>query len=263
MYKKAIVQGENPTLCYFNLANAYYKMDSIAQAIVYYKASLSGAPDFFRGHLNLAIAYYGLDEPTECIAYATRALTLEPDNPKALLVLGAAYRKVQAYPEAITAFERLAGGCPDMEEPYTALGEMYRELNDPQEAVRWFEQYPAAGKYQAAILLNLADIYESANDLVKARYYLRKSFEKDTSRQWTYYRSVLLDEKAGNLLLAFEEAEKGVVFFPKFADLAVLGGTIAVKLEKFDKARYYYEIARQNGSANAIIGLENLRLRGN
>ena len=48
-YKRAARQGENPTLCYFNLANAYYQLDSIAQSIVYYQASVAGAPGIFQG----------------------------------------------------------------------------------------------------------------------------------------------------------------------------------------------------------------------
>jgi tetratricopeptide (TPR) repeat protein len=259
LYKKAIHYGENPTLCYFNLANAYYRLDSVAQAVVYYKASLTDAPEFFKGRLNLAIACYALDEQAECIMYATQALALEPDNQKALLTLAAAYRKIHAYPEAIVAFERLAERFPEMEEPIVALGEMYRELDDQEDAVRWFEQYPQTGKNYAAVLLLLADISESGKDLVRARYYLRKSFEKDTTRQWTYYRFVALDEKAGNMLLALEEAENGVKRFPRFAELALLAGTISFKLEKFDKARRYFEIARDNGSAHGVIGLTNVR----
>jgi tetratricopeptide (TPR) repeat protein len=261
LYKQAVRHGENPTLCYFNLANAYYRMDSIAQAIVYYKASLTDAPEFFKGRLNLAIACYALDELAECITYATQALSLEPDNQKALLTLAAAFRKARAYPEAIVSFERLARSFPEMEEPYVALGEMYRELDDPQEAVRWFEQYPQTGKNYTAVLLFLADISESGNDAVRARYYLRKSFEKDTTRQRTYYRFVTLDEKAGNTLLALEEAENGVERFPRFAEIALLAGTIALKLEKFDKARRYFEAARDNGSAHGVIELTNLRYR--
>jgi tetratricopeptide (TPR) repeat protein len=261
LYKKAASLGENPTLCYFNLANAYYRMDSVAQAAVYYKASLTGAPEFFKGRLNLAVACFALDEMAECIAYATAALALEPDNPKALLTLAAAYRKARAYPEAIASFERLAGRFPEMEEPYVALGEMYRELDDPQEALRWFEQYPPGGRNYPAVLLYLADISESVNDLPRAGYYLRKSFGIDTSRQWTYYRFVALDEKAGNALFALEEAEKGVERFPRFAQLALLAGTIALRLEKFDKARRYFETARDNGSAQGAIGLYNLKAR--
>jgi tetratricopeptide (TPR) repeat protein len=261
LYKKAILQGENPTLCYFNCGNAYYRMDSIAQAIVYYKASLTDAPEFFKGRLNLAIACYALDELAECITYATQALTLSPDNQKALLTLAAAYRKARAYPEAIVAFERLAVRFPEMEEPIIALGEMYRDLDDPEEAIRWLEQYPHNGKNYAASLFSLAEISESANDLPRARYYLRKSFDKDTTKQWAYYRFVALDERAGKTLLAFEEAETGVARFPRFAELALLAAAMALKLEKFDKARRYFEIARDNGSAHAVIGLDKVRYR--
>ena len=261
LYKKAVRQGENPTLCYFNCGNAYYRMDSIAQAIVYYKASLTDAPEFFKGRLNLAIACYALDELAECISYAMQALTLEPDNQKALLTLAAAYRKAHAYPEAIVAFERLSARFPEMEEPIMTLGEMYRDLDDPEEAVRWLEQYPHNGKNYAAALFSLAEISESNNDLTRARYYLRKSFEKDTTKQWTYYRFVTIDERAGNTLLAFEEAETGVQRFPRFAELALFTAAMAFKLEKFDKARRYFEIARDGGSAHAVIGLDNLRYR--
>ena len=261
LYKKAIRSGENPTLCYFNLANAYYRMDSVAQAVVYYKASLTDAPEFFKGRLNLAVACYALDEIAECITYATQALMLDPDNRKALLTIAAAYRKARAYPEAIVAFERLSRRFPEMEEPIAALGEMYRELDDPNEAVRWFEQYPQTGKNYPEALLFLAEISETNNDLVRARYYLRKSFEKDTTKQWTYYRLVILDEKAGNVLCALEEAEEGVERFPRFSEIALLAGTIAFKLEKFDKARRYFKIASDNGSAHGVIGLSNVRSR--
>jgi len=261
LYKKAAVSGENPTLCYFNLANAYYRLDSIAQAIVFYKASLVGAPEFFRGRLNLAIAYYALDELGECIACATQALDLEPGSQKALLTLAAAYRKAGAYPEAITAFERLALLAPESEEPPLALGQMYRDLDDPKESLRWFEAYPQNGKSAAAVLLCLADIYESENDRSRARYYCEKAFQKDTTKQWIYYRMVTIDEKTGNTLVAFEESKQGVDRFPRFAEIALLAGAIAFKLERFEDARYYYRIAGENGSAGALIGLENVRTR--
>src|SRR5690606_28416596 len=57
LYKKAIVEGENPGLAYYNIANAYYSLDSLAQAVVYYKATIKFAPEFFRGYLNLATVY--------------------------------------------------------------------------------------------------------------------------------------------------------------------------------------------------------------
>lgn len=43
-YKKAVARGENPTLCYFNLANTYYQTNQLSQAIVYYRASIPVQP---------------------------------------------------------------------------------------------------------------------------------------------------------------------------------------------------------------------------
>jgi tetratricopeptide (TPR) repeat protein len=259
LYKKAIASGENPTICCFNLANAYYQLDSIAQAIVYYKASLAGAPEFFRGRLNLAIAYYSIDEIGECIGWATQALHLEPDNPKALLTLAAAYRKAGAFPEAIAHFERLALLSPESEDPPLALGQMYRELDDPQEALRWFNAYPHNGNNAAAVLLCIADIYESENNLGRARYYCRQSFQKDTTKQWIYYHIVTLDEKTGNALVALEEARQGSERFPRFSEIALLAGSIAFRLERYEEALTYYRKAAEGGSAAALIGMENIR----
>jgi tetratricopeptide (TPR) repeat protein len=87
LYKKASLSGENPAICYFNLGNAYFQLDSIPQSIVYYQATVSLAPDFFRGHLNLAISYYNLDDLGRSIASVKRALEIEPENEKALLLL--------------------------------------------------------------------------------------------------------------------------------------------------------------------------------
>ena len=259
LYKKAISAGENPTLCYFNLANAYYLLDSIAQAIVYYKAGLDDAPRFFRCRLNLAIAYYAIDELGECIAQMTEALALEPDNQKALMTLAFAYRKLCAYPQAVTYFERLAQLAPEREEAPLNLGLLYRDLDDPREAVQWFDAYPASGKNAATVLSYCADMSEAMGDTVKARYYCVKAFQKDTTKQWTYYRIVTLDEKTGNTLVAFEEAKQGVEKFPRFGDMALLAGSMALRLENYDEARRYYQVALANGCPGAATGLENVK----
>jgi len=261
LYKKAISAGENSAFCYFNLANAYYQIDSVAEAIVYYNAAINEAPRFFRGRLNLAIAYYAVDELGECIAQANRALELEPDNQKAILTLAMAYRRLGAYPQAITCFERLAQIAPQREEAPLNLGLLYRDLDDPQEAIAWFNAYPSSGKNIAAALLYCADAYETMGDHVKARYYCVKSFQKDTTKQWTFYRIVNLDEKTGNNLVAFEEAKQGVERFPRFGDLALLAGSMAFKLQRYGEAKRYYENALASGAPGAVSGLENVRTR--
>jgi hypothetical protein len=47
---------------------------------------------------------------------------------------------------------------------------------------------------------------------------------------------------------------------PSFAELALLGGNLAFELERLDEAQRLYTLARNNGSAGAVVGLENIRI---
>jgi tetratricopeptide (TPR) repeat protein len=258
-YKKAAAGGENPSLCYFNMANACFQLDSIPRAIVYYLSCVAGAPDFFRGYLNLGIAYFTLDDAGQSIAALTRALSIEPDNVKASLVLAAAYRKAGGVKESAALFEKIVEKYPETEDAWIALGEMYRELNDPEDAARLLSRYPAGGKNQAYVQLLLADIAEDRRDYQSAIYYLRKSFELDSSKRWIYYRMVSLYRETGSLHVALQEARSGLAIFPDFADLALLAGNCAFDLELYEQAEHFYADAGKMGSAGAIVGLENIR----
>jgi tetratricopeptide (TPR) repeat protein len=259
-YRKAALEGENPALCYFNMANAYFQIDSIPQSIVYYKSCIGYAPDFFRAHLNIAIAYYSINELGECIAHISRALDLEQGDEKALLICAAAFRSAGANPEAAATFEQLLLLHPDNDDAYLSLAEIYREIGDPDEAVKWLTKYPKDGKNEPYINIMLAEMYEEREDLARAIYHLKQCWDKDTSKKWAFHRIVTLMLKQGNNLVALEQAENGLSVMPNFAELALLAGNIAFEAGLYDKAERLYSQARENGSAGAVIGLENIRL---
>lgn len=259
LYKKAASEGENKAICYFNCANAYFQLDSLPQSVVYYKACLGYAPDFFRGHLNLAIVYFTLEDIGECIASISRALELKPDDDKALLIRAVCYRKAGAIPEAITAFESLIAKFPDKEDAYIALAEMYRDLDDNQASIEWLLKYPESGKNEVYVDYMLSDIYEQENNLERALYYSKRTLEKEPDNRNLYYRICVLLEKTGNDLVALEEVKRGVEQFSGFSDLAVFGGNIAMKYEKLDVAQRLYTIASTSGNPYGVVGLENVR----
>ncbi|MBD3420172.1 MAG: tetratricopeptide repeat protein [Chitinivibrionales bacterium] len=260
LYRQAALAGENPALCYFNMANAYFQSDSLPQSIVYYKSSLIYAPDFFRGYLNLAIAYYTLEDMGATIAQIRRALELKPGHEKATLILAASYRKAGARPQAIAAFERLLEINSENEEAYLQLAEMYRELADDQAASDWLLQYPEKGQNKQYVYALLADIYEKKGDLSRTLFYLKESFELDKSNKWTFFRMVNVLIEMGNDLVALEEAGRGLELFPDFAELALVAANVAFEHEKWNEAERFYLVAQDNGSANAVIGLENIRI---
>jgi hypothetical protein len=69
----------------------------------------------------------------------------------------------------------------------------------------------------------------------------------------------MLDVKSGNIMVALDNAKQGVERFPKFAEIALLAGNIAFNAEKYYEAEIYYRLAKENGSVQAIAGLENVR----
>jgi|WetSurMetagenome_2_1015567.scaffolds.fasta_scaffold26184_4 tetratricopeptide (TPR) repeat protein len=259
LYKKAAVEGENPALCYFNAANALFQMDSLARALVYYRACMNLAPDFFKAYLNLAVVYYSLNDIGNCIAVMRHGLELDPAHKKGLLILAAAYRASGAIAQSIAVFEDLARLYPDMEEPYVAIGEMYRDLDDPDMAAKWFMQYPPGGKNLGYVSMALADIFESTGDLGRACYYLDQSFSLDKTKKWALFRLAKIQRAMGNDLVALETARDGMERFPDFPDIALVAGGIAFDHGWLDEAERCYAAASKLGSANAVIGLENVR----
>lgn len=259
-YKKAVKNGENQTLCNFNCANAYFQLDSLPQSIVYYKESIGSAPDFFRGYLNLAIAYYSLDDLGECIAAIYRALDFEPENEKCRMILGSCYKQLNENAKAAVVFEQILEDYPEREDLYISLGEIYRDMGDQYEAAKWLLYYPAGGKKTGYVFQLLSDIYEKTGDKEKCLYYMQKSFEFTPENKWLYYRIVLTIQSLGNEFMAFEEAKRGLVLFNDFAELALLAGNSAFKQEMYGQAKVYYEKAESLGLAQALIGLENIKI---
>jgi len=259
LYKKAYFSGENPAICYFNLGNAYFQLDSVSKSIVYYQATVSSAPDFFRGHLNLAISYYSLEDLGRCVASVKRALEIEPENEKALLLLGTCYRRLKANSEAIIIFEHLVRLNPQKDEPYIAIAEIYKDLLDNDEALKWLSKCPESGKNENYVNLLKAEIYEESQNMEKALFYLTTAFNKNRNDKWLLYRIVSLHLGMGNDLVALQQAASGLEQFPDFAELAVLAGEICFKKQKYEEAKRFFTIAKLNGSASGERGLQNLR----
>jgi len=259
-YRQAAIGGENPALCYFNMANAYFTMDSLPESILYYRLCTGYAPDFFRAHLNLAVTYYTLQDYGAAIASLRRALSIDPQHLKAQLILATSYRELQSYPEAIATFEQIAEQDEQNHEAILALAEMYRELGDEQEAISWLQRYPQTAPNGAYASIVLADIYENRGELEQAFYFLQKSYAEDSSNRWVFYRMVLLQKQMGNPLVALELAQQGLEVLREFTDLLLVAGNLAFDAGKLEQARHYYQRARQQGSASAVVGLENIRL---
>ncbi|HMD68730.1 MAG TPA: tetratricopeptide repeat protein [Chitinivibrionales bacterium] len=258
LFHKAAGEGETPALCYYNMANAYFQLDSLAEAVVYYRACIQNAPDFFKANFNLAVCYYQLNDLGRCLASIKRTLELDPTHQKALLIQAATLRRVGAVAKAVAAFENIIRLYPQVEEAYIALGEMYRDIGDADEAIKWLESFPLNGKNTLYVDLLLADLYEKARDVSRSISYLAMAFNLDTTKQWTLHRIAQLQLQFGNQLVALETCRDGMRRFPNFADMAVLAGSIAFDRQRIDEAEQFFSLGAKNGSPSAVVGLTNV-----
>lgn len=258
-YRKAAVSGESPALCYFNAANAYYQLDSLAQAVVCYRACIAAAPQYINGYLNLAVVYHSLNDLGACIATARRLMKLDPENQKGRLLLACSYRETGCLTEAIIEFEKLAATYPSMDEPSVALGEIYRDLYDFEMARKWLTSYPANGRHAVYVYNILADISEQQGDQAQTLFYLQKVYSLDTTASSVLYRIVNMQVSLGNDLVAYETVREASERFSRSADIAMLGGNIAFTHGWIEEAEQWYTKAQKLGSAQGVVGLQNVR----
>lgn len=259
LYRQALREGESPAMCYYNAANACYRIDSLPLAIVYYRACVNNAPEFTKGHLNLAICYFALNDYGNCIAEVKTVLVREPVNEKALLLHAEALRRCGVIAEAAVAFEKCIRHYPKNMQPYTALGEIYRDLGDPVEAVRWLEMIPPESEKRAGHYLLLADLYEEMGDTARVLYELDRAFDSDRSGRWILYRKAQLQEKAGKRYVALATCKACLELFPDFSEIASLAGTIALEAGLIDEAEKLFVKGAALGSAASVVGLTNVR----
>jgi len=257
-YRRALDQGANPSMAWFNLGNTYYRIDSVAAAAVCYQSALQEAPDFCRAHLNLGILYYNMDLLGPAAAALERARACDPANAQALLILAAVYHRLEPYAAAVPLAGPVAVLEPGRHEPYFLLFEINRELGDWTEARSWLERWPdslghAADKYQ--MLGELAEEYAGPRE---AAVYLRRLIEIAPDRRWGWFRLVrcLLEQDA--VLSGLELAEEALERFRDFAELALLAGNRAFDEGYLRRAEGFYRAAYRIGSPGGAVGIQNL-----
>jgi tetratricopeptide (TPR) repeat protein len=121
-------------------------------------------------------------------------------------------------------------------------------------------KYPEHKERYDHVLLLMADIHKELKKNDEALYFMRKAFDLNQGNKWLAFQIAELYNNSGNRFVALEFIERSLTKFPAFQELALLGGKIAFDLGEYDRAERHFVLAKSLGSANAVIGLDNLRL---
>jgi hypothetical protein len=90
---------------YRNLADAYYHLGRLDEAIADNEKALALNPDYIDAHFNLALALYDKGDHDGAIAHFRRVLALNPNFGPAHMLLGAILMEAGRKAEAVTEFE--------------------------------------------------------------------------------------------------------------------------------------------------------------
>lgn len=258
LYRSALRQRENPALAWYNLGNTLYQLDSVPAAISAYKAALREAPDFFRPYLNLGILYYNLGDMAAAITVLTRGRHLEPRNTQLLLILASAQRSLGDAAGATVALEQVVAIDSTIDDAWFMLYDLCRELGDIAAARGWLERYPDSGNRAADKFQFLGELEAGLGNTDRALYWYRRTLASAADRRWVRFRLTNVLRQQGNTLTALEFARESLEKTSSFPELALLAGGIAFDAGYLRDAEEFYEKAYLLGSADGLVGLQNL-----
>jgi tetratricopeptide (TPR) repeat protein len=164
---------------YEQSAEQYGRPELAVQAIEQYKLAITDDPDSIFLQNTLADTYFKLGRIREAIETAQRILKDHPDNLQAHKLLGRVYLRSLGDTEngqqpgpmldlAIQEFQKIVAIEPDKVEDRLLLGQLYTLKHDTKDAKAQFEEARRVDPNSEDVVLNLARLYGEQNNLPAA-----------------------------------------------------------------------------------------------
>ncbi|HTZ30926.1 MAG TPA: protein kinase [Methylomirabilota bacterium] len=154
-----VLQNE-PTndAAYKGLADAYVRMDQLADAESTYKRAVSLRPHYWATYNWLGVFYYNQARFPEASAMFRQVVALAPDNPRGFYNLSASLTDEGKYDEAASAAQRSLAIEPS-DYGYTNLGNAYFFQRRYDETIRAYEHATQLAPNDPLVWWNLGDGY--------------------------------------------------------------------------------------------------------
>ena len=164
---------------YEESAEQYGRPELAVQAIEQYKLAITHDPDSVFLQNTLADTYFKLGRIREAIETAQRILKTHPDDLQAHKLLGRVYLRSLGDTEngqqpgpmldlAIQEFQKIVSIEPDQVEDRLLLGQLYTLKHDTKDAKAQFEEARKVDPNSEDVVLNLARLYGEQNNLTAA-----------------------------------------------------------------------------------------------
>jgi len=132
--------GQADAEVYFRMGNAFYSMEALDSAIVYYGEAIKADSTYVKAWVNLGLAYDGSHEVSAAQRAFEEALAIAPDDVLALCHLGFTYFNRGRVEQAIDYYMQALRIDPESAQAHYNLGLAFADAHIFQEALREWEK---------------------------------------------------------------------------------------------------------------------------
>jgi superkiller protein 3 len=133
-------QGQADAEVYFRIGNAFYSMEALDSAIVYYGEAIKADSAYVKAWVNLGLAYDGSHQVPAAQRAFEEALAIAPDDVLALCHLGFTYFNRGRVEKAIDYYMQALRIDPESAQAHYNLGLAFADAHIFQEALREWEK---------------------------------------------------------------------------------------------------------------------------
>ena len=180
------------------------RQDLATQAIEQYKLALDADPNSRMLQDGLANLYFKLGRVREAVAAAQSQVSKHPDDPDAHVLLGRVYlrslgdgqgpQSTEMLQLAIAEYEKIAALKPDDIETHLLLGQLYGLNHDSVKAEAQFKAAQGIDSDSEEVVLSMARLYSEQGDLKRAAKTIADVPEEDRTSRMNFALAGIYDQ---------------------------------------------------------------------
>lgn len=248
-YKKFIDRHPYSYISWYNLGNAYMKLDDAENAVNAFDYSIVIEEDFGPAYFNRSMAYIELEKFDEAIDDLLETMRIESPQASTYCYIGECLEKLGKYDEAIVNYRKSIELNDAYGESYVGLGVVHDLMEKRVEALGFFKHAIELEPDNVDYFFLLADCLRKNGDSDEAIevYQNLITLEPSNEEGWLEYTDLLAENEE------LEQAREQI-------ELAILSCPFSIPLQ-FRKVAYLHSLGRKNDAYTLLQEL--LPVHGN
>ncbi len=252
-YKKAIAADPSSLFLRVQLAELYWRVTRVSDAINEANAILKTNPNYVEAHRLLAHIYLGTLGKAQAgksvpeilhktITQFEAVVRLDPSDSESALILGRLYKVSNEPQKAEAIFKRILENNPDSHNVLVNLTQVYYDQGEYQKIIHLLKSVPE-NRMDPSLLYLLGNAYRQTHNLSSAESSFQQALQRepDSQRLRRAYAEALMQD--GKMQEARNQLEQILKVSPQDGDTYLRLGQLDREMGRFDDARRDFQQA--------------------